>query len=144
MVFAADRIVEVGEDWRFYFSFSEADRSPNSGIGMAVFHAERVISMQSDQSDVWSYFETLPLNWHGGELLLNANALEGQIQTQVRNSFGQVIQGLSYDDSIPIRENGLRLRVRWKGRDLQELGYAVIQIEFRFRNADLYAYIEKR
>lgn len=138
---AADRILEEGETWKLYYSFSGGAVAAESGIGMATFEAERVISIRADATGSTSYLESQPMVWPGGDLLLNANASEGTIEARIKRPDGGDFDGFSFEDSIPLRQDGRRLKVVWKEAGMNDLKNEAIQIELRFTNADVFAFL---
>ena len=141
---AADRVLEDGEDWRLYYSFSGGEGSAKSGIGLATFSAERVISIRADETGRTSYLETQPLLWPGGNLFLNAESSNGSIEAQVKSVEGDPLPGFSFEESIPLGQDARRMKVEWKESDMEELKNEVIRIEFRFTHAELFAFLAER
>ena len=76
-----------------------------------------------------------------GTLTVNADASAGELRVRLRDpSTGQVIPGTSFADCEPVSRDGLRQPVRWRKKDLASLAGQVIEIEFRMKGVDLFAF----
>jgi hypothetical protein len=145
MVFTADRLIEVGDEWWLYYTghngyHDELDRV--GALGLLKFGKERLVSIQADTSGQTSYVVSRPLVWPGGDLAINANAAGGGFMTvAVTDVQRQPIQGFDHADSKPLTGDAVRHVADWGEADMNNLKGKTIRLEFKFRRADLFAFV---
>jgi hypothetical protein len=64
----------------------------------------------------------------------------GFVRVALASEDGNMLNGYTLDDNIPITSGGISCPVNWKSATLQDLGDATIQILFEITNAKLYAF----
>lgn len=144
MTFAADRIVEVGDEWRLYYTGHDGyhdSQDRNGSLGLVRFGRERLVSIRADSSGKLSYVVTRPILWPGGELVLNADAEGGSLRVAVTDAWRRPHSGFAFEDAIPFERDETRHRVVWKDRKLDDMKGQYVRIEIEFRNADLFAFM---
>jgi len=142
MVFTADRVLERGDEWWLYYSghngYHDA-QDRQAAIGLARFRKEGFVSLRAGAEE--SYVVTRPIRWPGGQLAINAQAEDGLVQVRVTDQRRNTIEGFDHTACEPFRGDNVRHPVSWRGADIADLEGHFIRLEFRFRNADLFAFI---
>ncbi len=141
MILSSDRVVEAGDEWRIYYSGhpSPHDTPDQLGsIGVAILRKEGFVSVRARTLD--SYVLTRPLSWPGGHLAINAVA-KGSLQVRVTDLQRATIDGFAFDDCVPFTGDSLRHKIRWREKVLSSLAGLQIQLEFKFRQADLFSFV---
>ena len=141
MIMAADRLIECGDEWRIYYSgadhYHDAAPTPRA-IGVARLRKEGFVSLRAGAQE--SYLVTHPFHWPGGRLLINANAAAGRVQVQITDLRRQLIAGFDYEDGHAFNGDAVHHPVAWRGADIAALEGDLIRLEFKFKNADLFAF----
>ena len=74
------------------------------------------------------------------QLMLNANAVNGEVSASLSGEDGSPIAGYSMEEAEPIREDGLNILLRWKGKtSLDDLVGRKVRLRLAATNAVLYA-----
>jgi hypothetical protein len=81
---------------------------------------------------------TRRLLWPGGDLVINADASDGEMQFRVSDGHRTPISAFDHEDCAPFTADSTAHTVRWSGRSLDELAGRAIRLEIAFRDADLY------
>ena len=141
MIFASPDWVEVGDEWWIYYAgwdgpHGTQDRRP--GIGLARLRKGGFVSLRGPRNG--GGVVTRQLVWPGGDLLVNCDASEGEINARISDDKREPISGFDYTDRQPIAEDSTAHRITWGGRSLNELKGRTIRIEFSLRDADLYSF----
>jgi hypothetical protein len=78
----------------------------------------------------------------GRQLFVNADvAAGGELRVAVLDERGDAYPPLALERCLPIRENGTRLRVRWRGEEtLPRLAGRPVRLRFRLTRGRLYAF----
>jgi len=81
------------------------------------------------------------VRFRGRYLFVNAAIGAGELRVEALDEAGQVIAPFSEAHCVPLRGNGTRQAVRWRGaRDLSELAGRPVRFRFHLRNGELYAF----
>lgn len=143
MVTTGDHPIEVDNEWRFYYGgwngHHDDPTDRTSCIGMARCGKERLVSVQA--GDTESYVLTRPLHWPGGSLVVNADASRGMLTVRVTDLRRNTLPGLDHADCVTVESDGMRHQVHWKEAELAGLDGKMVRLEFRLRNADLFAFL---
>ena len=141
MIMAADRVIEVGEEWWIYYSgadhFHDATPTPKA-IGVARLRKEGFASLRAGNEQ--SYVVTRPFRWPGGQLYVNANASAGSVRVRVADPGRRLIPGFDYQSSNAFSDDAVRHPVSWNGASIADLEGEMIRLEFEFERADLFAF----
>ena len=87
---------------------------------------------------------TEPITVSGQQLLVNADASQGQIGVEILDVASHPIPGFAIGNGKPIEENGIALRVSWNGKDgIGALDGQSVRVRFHLTNARLYAFWTK-
>ena len=141
MIMAADRVIEVGEEWWIYYSgadhFHDATPTPKA-IGVARVRKEGFAALRAGNEQ--SYVVTRPFRWPGGQLYVNANASAGSVRVRVADPGRRLIPGFDYQSSNAFSDDAVRHPVSWNGASIADLEGEMIRLEFEFERADLFAF----
>ena len=83
--------------------------------------------------------ETVLLLCDGDRLVVNADAVGGELRVEVLSAQGPAIDGYAARDCIPIVTDNVRHRVRWRGGERLPAERPV-RLRFRLRDARLFSY----
>ena len=76
-----------------------------------------------------------------GDRLEVNGAVRGELRVEIEDRDGQAVPGFEAARSDPIRGDGLRMPVRWRGaRDLSRLRGRPLRLRFVLKDADLYSF----
>jgi hypothetical protein len=132
----------VGDHLYFYVSGRAGVKgSPASGVsttGLAVLRRDGFASM--DAGDKEGTLLTRPVTFRGEHLFANVAARDGELRAEVLDKDGRVIRGLTRDDCVPVREDGTRAEVTWKGADLAKVAGQDVRFRFHLKNGEFYAF----
>ncbi len=106
-------------------------------IGRATWRLDGFVSLDADESG--GVVETIPLRIPSNALQVNADARAGQIAVEVLTQDGQVQQGFSREECVPLTGNEIRHQVRWKSRTLADARQP-LRLRFVLNRARLYAF----
>lgn len=106
------------------------DWEGNRGVGLALFQQGAFAGWRAWSQGILTTRLLLAKNQEPG-LLLNAEAVGGEIRAEILDRHGNVISGYSRDECRPITRNGHQQKVIWKGQE--NLAPVVAQGAFRIR-----------
>lgn len=109
----------------------------NIGISRATWKRDRLVSMQSGDTEGW--LETVPLETPKGDLEINADAEGGYIVVEVLDVEANVLSGFSSKECVPIISDDLSHKVAWKEADFSKIDQPVC-LRFVMRNAKLFSF----
>jgi hypothetical protein len=144
MVFGEAPWVEVGDEWWIYYVGWDGPHNPppdqprTPGVGLATMRKEGFISVRGPSAG--AVLVTRQIEWPGGDLMVNAEAKEGELTVRVTDARRKPLAGFDYADCKPIQSDGVRQRVMWKGGSLEAQKGQVVRLEFLLKNADLYTF----
>lgn len=131
-------ILETSDnEWSMYST--EMYLLPNNRLRRLTIRPYGFASVQAGDEQGW--FETHPVTFDGGNLVLNFNTGDGgQIAVEVRDKFGVPIPGFTLDDMTPLTGDDLAHHLMWNsGRSLGELAGQEIRLYFELSHSDLYS-----
>ena len=140
MIFASPSWVEVGDEWWvYYFGWDGPHGTPDrtGSIGLATYRKEGFISMRGPRGG--GVICTRKIRWPGGNLLINADATDGEIKVRVSDERRKPISGFDYDDCQSITSNSVRHQVKWKS-SMDDFMGKVVRLEFFLQDADLFTF----
>lgn len=135
----------VGDQLYFYVSFFSG-RSPAFGshlyaggsTALAVLRRDGFASLETDGT---GEMQTVPLQYAGKCLFVNADCPKGLLQAEVQTAEGQPVAQYTLADCDPVRCDGTAVHVTWQGKDLPDFpGQAEIRLRFRLVAGALYAF----
>ena len=131
----------VGDEIRIYYT--GVDHQGNTALGLATLRLDGFVSIDSPPNDRHpknnpATLMTKPLYSPGNRLVVNAETYEGQIETELVNMDGFVIDGYSREDCDPFRGDSPAHTFTWKGN--ADIGQCLpARIRFYMEKAKLYA-----
>jgi len=133
----------VGENLHFYVSARAGIKgSRTSGVcstGLAVLRRDGFASMDAGAAP--AALTTRPVRFGGRHLFVNADTDGGEIRAELLDEAGKPVAPFTRDACAPIRADGTRQWVRWKGAaDLSAVAGRTVRFRFHLRKASLYAF----
>ncbi len=139
--------VRMGDDLYFYygaFNMSHGykmmtdDKTIKMRLGLGIIKRGRLVGYHAGDDE--GELLTRPFVLERPCLLLNADAAQGQVRAALVHGDGRPVPGFTKNDCEPIREDGLDLPLRWKGKaDLSGFVGQKVRLRLAARNAALYA-----
>ena len=131
----------VGERLYFYFSArAGVQGSATSGVcttGLATLRRDGFASMDAAAEGTLT---TRPVSFRGKHLFVNA-AVAGELQVEVLDGDGKVIEPFSRANCTAVKGDATLLPVRWRGAaDLAPLAGKPVRFRFHLRDGRLYAF----
>ena len=140
--------MRIGDEIWIYYTGIGADHSQilpprvkthRAGIGVARLRLDGFVSVDAGSQP--GRLTTRPFQFAGSQLVINADAKDGQIVVEIQDLQGNPIRGFTARDCDPCKVDSVRHTVTWNGgsavRPLQDM---VVKIVFRIRNAKLYSF----
>ncbi len=141
MIFGSPSWVEVGDKWYLYYTGWDGPHGTpdrNGAVGLATVRKEGIISLRGPRGG--GVVATRTIVWPGGDLVLNADASEGELKVRVSDARRKPIEGFDYPDCVPFSGDSVSHSVNWRGKELDSLKGEVIRLEIFLRDADLYTF----
>ncbi|MBI4556406.1 MAG: hypothetical protein HY706_02380 [Candidatus Hydrogenedentes bacterium] len=109
-------------------------------IGLATLPLDRFVCLAA--GDTPGVITTKPFKLEGTRLLINADAAQGEIRTEVLDKTGQPIRGFTDHEAVTIKAvDNIRLEPRWTSqRSLRFLKNTTVGLRFHLTRAKLYAF----
>jgi hypothetical protein len=141
MILASPYWIDVGDEWWIYYNgwdgpHGVAERT--GGIGLAKLRKEGFISLHGPATG--GVVCTREIRWPGGDLIINADAAQGELRVRISDALRKPLKGFNYDDGPAFTGNSVSNKVTWNGRSLDAVKNQVVRIEFFLKNADLYTF----
>jgi hypothetical protein len=134
----------IAGDYLYFYASGRQGRPKKAepgvcSTGLAVLRRDGFASL-TDAASSGGRVTTRPLRFRGTHLFVNADAA-GEIRVEVLDRDGRVVDGYSAADCVPVRGDGTKHAVSWKGRPtLGTLNRDVIRLRFVLSRARLYAF----
>ncbi len=144
MVFSAYSPVIVGDElWFYYGAFTGhhavADTAQSAAIGLAKLRRDGFVSFAADGSA--GDLVTVPLQFTGNHLLINAAASRGELRVELRAPDGTPLPSFTFADCDVFTGDAVSHPVTWQGKgDVRRWNGKTVQLAFRLKNAWIYAY----
>jgi hypothetical protein len=144
MVFGEAPWVEVGDEWWIYYAGWDGPHNPppdqprEVGVGLATIRKEGFISMRGPAGG--GVLVTRQIEWPGGDLVVNADATDGELTVRVTDARRKPLAGFDYADCTPLGKSDVAHRVAWRGGSLAAQKGQVVRLEFLLKSADLYTF----
>jgi hypothetical protein len=157
-IFSNSTPVYLDDEIRFYYgAYNESpigggyeETRPKNGVGLATIPLDRFGGIRpvakSEQTTLRKPLENIgqvtlkPLDLAGvKDITINADASKGAVRVEMLNEKGYRVRGFSKDDATPLKGDGLRQKVAWKGKKLSDLPAGNYQLRVHLDNATLYA-----
>ncbi len=141
MIFGSPGWVEVGDEWRLYYTGWDGEHGTTDrtgAIGMATIRKEGLYSLRGPAGG--GVVATRRLIWPGGDLTINADASDGEITVRISDAKRKPLPGFDHADNAKFTGDETAHIVKWGGQSLEALKGREIRIEFFLRDADLYTF----
>ena len=144
MVVSANSPVVVGDElWFYYGAFTGhhgvAEERQSCSIGLARLRRDGFVSLEAGETA--GELVTVPLHFNGNRLLINAAAMRGTLSVEIRDDKGEAQPGFTFTDCDEFHGDAVSKAVTWRGQpDVSRLKGKTIQLAFRLKNAQLYAF----
>ncbi len=138
MIGPSNAVMRGDELW-FYYTSGKYRRQPdlvepdNHGISLAVLRRDGFISL--DAGDTSGTLVTEAFTVSGSELLVNVNAVQGELLVEVLNQEGKLVAR-----SKPMSGDLLHEQVEWVEGNIIDLKSQDVSLSFTVRNAQFYSY----
>lgn len=139
----------VGDQLRFYYIGFRGDETrpgtgygmhANSGTGIATLRRDGFCSLSATQG-ASAVVTTRPVCFDGSYLFVNADCSEGSLKVEILDEDGNVIEGYSAADCLPMSVDSTIYRLEWRDNDnISEFAGKAVKIRFIFDNAHLYSF----
>jgi hypothetical protein len=134
-------VVPMGDEvYLYYAGFRwghKYQRSVDRQIGLVKTKRDRYVARQAGEQE--GVITTPLVTLTAKALTLNADAVGGEVRLQVTDAEGKPLPGFSFADCQPIASDGLDEPVQFR-QPLSELRDEPVHIEFKLRNARLFAF----
>jgi hypothetical protein len=152
--------IEVDASWVFYVDARRTGHAlplvdNYSAIGYATLPIDHFCALEADSG---GQFVTVPMEWPGGELVVNADTREsqkgfhrlrmGEIRVDILDGHGLPIEGWSGEDAALFQgtthdfAQTMSGAVKWKnGQRMDDWKGKIIQLRFRMKHARLYTFM---
>jgi len=141
----------VGDELWFYYSAYAGDPSRvtpdnwrtsgtygNGSVGLAKLRRDGFVSMRPAFPECTML--TRRLRFDGDRLFVNANTASSTLSVQVVAENDEPIPGLTHEDCLGFMGNSTCAEVKWKNRDLRDLGGEKIRLRFKMDRGDIYSF----
>ena len=141
MIFASPDWVEVGDEWWIYYAGWDGPHGTpirNPGIGLARIRKGGFVSLRGPKNG--GGVVTRQLIWPGGDLYVNSDASDGELNVRISGDKRNPVSGFDYSDRPAIATDSIAHKITWGNRSLNDLKGQTIRIEFSLRDADLFGF----
>ncbi len=134
----------VGDELWFYHSGRAgspgqgASRDTGGSTGLAILRRDGFASL--DAGAEGGTLTTRPVRFTGKHLFVNAEVASGELTAEVLDERGQVIEGLTRADCVPVRADRTLQPVRWQTGDLTKAAGKPVKLRFLLKSGRLYAF----
>ena len=111
-----------------------------SGIALATLRLDGFVSLDAGERPAGGTVTTVPIQFRGSHLEINADAHWGEIRVELLDEGGDAIEGFGRFDCEPVIGDSVRHRVNWAGGDLSRLEGTTAKLRFHLRCSRLYAF----
>ena len=111
-----------------------------SGIALATYRLDGFVSIEAGDKPYGGSVTTIPIQFSGTQLEINADATWGEIRVEILDDANQVIVGFEVDACEPVMGDSVRHRVSWKGKSVGNLVGRTVKLRFHLTASRLYAF----
>ena len=109
-------------------------------LNLAALDVDRFAGYVPASARGTALLETNPLRLTGERLTLNAEIEPGgSIRAMLLDRGGAALSGFGFADCLPLTQGGASCHLRWRARNLADLGVQQARLVFEFQQAKLYA-----
>jgi len=111
-----------------------------TSTGLATLRRDGFVSLNSTNKN--GYLLTRKLEFDGEYLFVNANiANKGELRVEVLDENGNLVEGYSKAESIPMKENSTKYQLKWKGsKSLSDFKNRPVKLKFYLSKGELYSF----
>ncbi len=134
----------VVRDKLYFYASGRKGNAPHfhdagGSTGLAVLRRDGFASM--DASDAEGVLTTRPVRFGGRHLFVNIDAPKGQLQVEIVDQDGEVIEPFTRANCAVIRADNTLTPVKWQGvDDLSAVNGEPVRFRFHLRNGQLYSF----
>ncbi len=129
--------ITVGDkEYIYYGGYAQGHKGGDRQVGLGFLRKDGFVSR--DAGSVEGYLHTPPVIITGSAITVNAN-ITGEIRARITDVQGKPLPGFGWKDCQPIQGDSLRHELKWTNADLPAFGDRPVRLEFRLRQAELYA-----
>lgn len=111
-----------------------------SGIALATYRLDGFVSIEAGDKPYGGSVTTIPIQFSGTQLEINADATWGEIRVEILDDTNQVIEGFEVDACEPITGDSVRHRVNWKEMSVADLVGTTVKLRIHLTASRLYAF----
>lgn len=142
-IWSSSTPVFLEDEIRFYYGAYEHPwnskmKNPKSGIGLAVLPRDRFVAVRPIETIGQVTLKPVWLQEADG-ITVNANAVKGAVRVELLNDGLYRVSGFTKDDAVPITDDGLRHRARWKSAPGTKFTPGNYVIRIHLDNAKVFA-----
>jgi len=130
----------VGEEVYIYYGGyargHKVERNSERQIGLVRLKRDRYVAREAGTAP--GFLQTRLVTMGGNTLALNVDAGKGSVRAQAEDERGKPIQGFTFADCQPIRDDSLNAAIRWK-MPLAKLQGKKVRLDFALVEARLFA-----
>ena len=129
----------VGDKLYFYHSGWQDRASGPISTGLAFLRRDGFASMDAGQNE--GTLITRPVQFDGNHLFVNLDANGGQLQAEILDKSGRVVEPFTRSNCLPLSEDKTLAAMKWKGaKDLSAVAGKPMRFRFYLRNGSLYSF----
>lgn len=136
MTWFGDCVQAGDKEYIYYGGYSHGHKVGDRAVGLGFLRQNGFVSRDAG-SEIGS-LRTPPVVITGSAVTINAKAT-GEIRVRITDGQGQPLLGFDWEDGLPIQGDSVRHPLKWKSADLSTLRGKPVRLEFRLRQAELYA-----
>ena len=111
-----------------------------SGISLATDRLDGFVSVEAGDKPYGGSVTTIPIQFTGSHLKVNADATWGEIRVEILDDTNQVIEGFAADACDPVRGDSVRHCVAWPNASVGDLVGETVKLRFHLTASRLYAF----
>jgi len=143
MIMPASHIVLNDDEMKFYYAGCDHTHRPPYGeqilaIGVASLRPDGFVYLEAGERPAELFTRIFAISEPGFEM--NADAFKGEILVEICDGDGKVVPGFEMENCVPIKKDGLRIPINWKGNpDQSKLLNTNIRLRVSAKNSDVYS-----
>ena len=111
----------------------------NCHTGLATMRRDGFASMDADKEV--GVLTTRPVRFRGSYLFVNIDNPDGELRVEVLTEDNKPVEGLSFENCVPISTDSTIQQVSWKGvKDISSLSGQPVRFKFHLRSGKLYSF----
>ena len=127
-------------DNRPHWGGSGAPFDMRSGIALATYRLDGFVSIEAGEKPGGGSLTTVPLQFAGSQLQVNADASWGEIRVEILDERNQAIDSFGVEDCEPVTGDSVRHQVAWRKAGIGALAGTTVKLRFHLTASRLYAF----